>query len=540
MRRALLVLLAAVSFVLLIACANLANLLLARWASRQQELAVRASLGATRGRLLRQLLTESLVLALSGGLLGLLLAYLGIDVLLALAPPDLPRLETVRLDGRVFGFTLAVSLATGFLFGLAPAWKLSRLDLQGALKQGGRATSAGPGRSRLRGLLVVTEVALALVLLVGAGLMIRSFAQLRAVDAGFNPRHLLSMIVPLDPVRYPEPAARAALFRTLIDRVRALPGVESASAINHLPLAGDVWGKQVSIVGAPTPPPGEGLSVVWRLIDPGYLSTMQLEITRGRDLTAQDGPGAPPVVVINQAFRRRVWPGEDPLGKLIRVSDGGPNPRQVVGVVSDARQQDWTTPPRPEVYLPYFQNPNTPRYLTLVVRTATEPGAALTAAIKREVWTLDPNLPVSQVTTMDRVVAGAVGQPRFNLLLLNLFAATAMILAALGIYGVMAYSVSRRTQEIGIRMALGAHPATVRRLVVRQGMALAAAGLALGLGAALLATPAMESLLFGVSATDPATFVILPALLAAVALLACYLPARQATRISPMVALRAD
>jgi predicted permease len=541
-RRGLLVLLAGVGFVLLIACANLANLLLARWSSRQQELAVRASLGATRGRLARQLLTESLVLALAGGLLGLALAALGLDLLLALAPADLPRLETVRLDGRVFAFTLTLSLVTGLLFGLAPAWRLSQLDLQGALKRGGRTTSGGgPGAGGLRGLLVVTEVALALVLLVGAGLMIRSFGRLRAVDAGFNPHHLLSLIVPLDTRRYPDARGRATLFRALIDRVAALPGVQSAGAINHLPLAGDVWGKEVDIVGAPRPPPGAGLNAVWRLIDPGYLATMQLDVTRGRGFTAQDGPGTPPVVIINEAFRRRVWPAEDPLGKLIRVSDGdgGPAARQVVGVVADARQQDWTTPPRPEVYLPYFQSPNA-RYLTLVVRASTPPGPPLITAIDRELRALDPELPLSQVTTLDRVVAGATGQPRFNLLLLNVFAAMAMILAALGIYGVMAYAVSRRTQELGIRLALGAQPAALRRLVVRQGMALAVAGLALGLGAALLAAPVMDGLLFQVSATDPSTFLTLPLLLAAVALLACWLPARHATRISPMTALRSD
>jgi len=535
-RQALLVLLGAVSFVLLIACANVANLLLARSAARQKEIAIRTALGAGRLRLVRQLLTESMLLASLGGALGLLLARWGVKFLVALSPANLPRVETINLDSRVFGFTLAISLLTGLVFGLAPALQASKLDLNESLKEGGRSATEGIRRNRVRSLLMISEVALALVLLIGAGLMIRSFRRLQAVEAGFDPRRVLTLVVPLRSSQYSTGPQRSAFFQRLIERVGALPGVESASAINHLPLAGDIWTLGFTVEGRPAPPPGEGPSAAYRIIRPNYFHTMGISLLKGRDFTEHDAAGTPGVAIINEAFARNIWPHEDPIGKRIRVNDDGPDPREIVGIVKDVKQREWTAEPMREMYLPYLQNP-APSYLTLVARTTADP-LSLAAAVRNEVWTIDKDVPVSQVASMEQVIAGATGGPRFNLLLLNLFASVALILAAVGIYGVMAYSVSQRTHEIGIRLALGAQTTDVIKLVVGQGMALTLIGVAIGLAAAFAVTRLMSSLLFGVSATDPLTFAVIALLLLLVALVACYLPARRATKVDPMVALR--
>jgi putative ABC transport system permease protein len=548
-QRPLLVLLAGVGFVLLIGCANVANLLLARSAARRREIAIRASLGAGRGRLLRQLLTESALLALLGGGLGAGLAAWGVQALVALGPRDLPRLDGITVDGPVLLFTLAVSLLTGVVFGLAPAFQLTALDVQGTLRAGGRAATAG-GRSGdgMRGLLVVAEVALALVLLNGGGLMIRSFQRLGAIDPGFAPARVVAFEVPARQARPPatpdgmderdaRAEARRRLFQQLMARVRALPGVEAASAINHLPLAGDIWGRSYTVVGAPLPPPDRQPTAVYRVIAPGYLDTMGMTLLRGRDPGAHDGPGAPGVAVVNEALARATWPGQSALGKRISLEDGGPDPREIVGVVANVRQREWAAAAQPEVFLPYLQNPSST--LTLVVRAAADP-LALVPAVQREIAALDGELPLARAQVMDEVISDAVGQPRFQLLLLNLFAALALLLAAVGVYGVMAHAVSRRTQEMGIRLALGAPAGRVLGLVVGQGMQLAAAGVALGLVAAFAATRLLRALLYEVSPTDPVTFVALPLVLLAVAALASYPPARRATRIDPMTALRAD
>jgi putative ABC transport system permease protein len=536
-RRPLLVLLAGVGFVLLIACANVANLLLARSGARRREIGIRSSLGASRGRLVRQLLTESLVLALAGAAAGLLLAHWGVSLLAALGPRDLPRLQDITVDGAVLAFTLGVAALTGVLFGTGPALRLTAADVQTALREGGRGSTEGARGGRFRGALVVVEVALALVLMVGAGLMVRSFERLRAVDAGFDPRHVVAVSLPAAAARSEDPEARRALYRAVIQRVRALPGVAEAGGINHLPIGGDIWQRELAVVGAPVPPPGEEPHAVYRIITPGYLPALGLSLRRGRDFTDRDAPGAPGVAIVNEALARALWPGQDPLGKQIRVQDGGPELREVVGVVGDAKQRDWTARPLPEMYLAYLQNPSST--LSLVVRGSGDP-AGLGAAVQREIWACDPMLPASRVASMEQVVADALGQPRFHLLLLNLFAAVALLLAAVGIYGVMAQAVSQRTHEIGIRMALGAQAWQVRRMVLRQGMALAAAGAAAGLGAAGALTRLMRALLFEVSPTDPLTFLLLPALLIGVALLACWLPARRAAALPPMAALRSD
>jgi predicted permease len=543
----LLLLLGAVGFVLLIACANVAHMLLARTTDRQREIAVRTALGAGRTRVIRQFLTENLLLATIGASAGLLLALWGTHVLIALSPANLPRVETVAIDGHVLVFLLGVTVLTAVGVGLAPAMHATVANLSGALKEGGRGGSDGIRRNRLRSFLVVSEFALAFMLLIGAGLMIRSFLALQSVDPGFNPHHVLSMVVSVAGSKEAEANRRGIFYRQLLRQIGALPGVESVGGINHLPLAGDLWGWSFTIEGRPKPRPGESPGAVYRIVMPGYFETMRMPLLRGRTITDNDDVHAPGVVIINERAAREYWPGEDPLGKRITFDDDKQNPPTwltVIGVAKNAKQGDWASDPYPEAYLAALQNREflgTPgshmAYITLVVRTGGDP-AELAPAVKKTVWQFDRNLPISEVLTMDRVVADANAQPRFEMLLLGVFAAVALLLAAVGIYGVMSYAVSRRAHEIGIRISLGAGRADVLRMVVRQGMVQALAGTAAGVAGALLLSQLMAKMLYGVRPTDPVTFAGVTIVLGVAALLATCVPARQATRIEPIVALR--
>lgn len=546
----LLVLLAAVAFVLLITCANVAHMLLARAATRQKEVAVRAALGARHGRLVRQFLTESVLLGCVGGAMGLVLALLGTRALIALSPANIPRVQTVSIDMRAAFFLFAATILTSVGFGLVPALQASSVNVNETLKEGGRGGSEGVQRNHLRSLLVVSEFALALMLLIGAGLMIRTFGALQAVDPGFNPHNVISMIVSVAGSKEEDPGRREIFYRELIERVRALPGVQAAGGINHLPLAGDLWGWSFMIEGRPKPRPGESPGAVYRMVTPGYFAAMRLPIVRGRDVTDADNVKAPGVVVINEQAARQYWANEDPLGKRITFDGDRQNPvwLTIIGIAKDAKQDSWTDKATPEVYLAALQNHDFlgdsgreaaahMSYITLVARTADDP-ALLTSAMKRAAWSFDRNLAISQVVTMDGVVADANAQPRFEMMLLSIFAAVALVLAAVGIYGVISYSASRRTHEIGVRMSLGATRGDVLLLVVRQGVWLATAGSLTGLVGALLLSRLMAGLLYGVRPTDPVTFMAVAVGLSTVALLACYIPARRAMRIDPIRALR--
>jgi putative ABC transport system permease protein len=549
-RLPLLVLLGAVGFVLLIACANVAHMLLARGASRRREIAVRTALGASRGRIIRQLLTESGLLAIAGGLGGVALASLGIRVLVALSPADIPRIESVGLHPLVLAVALVVALITGLLFGLVPALQSSRTDLSDALRQGGggRGSSEARRGGRTRSLLVASEFSLALVLLAGAGLMIRTFLALERVDPGFDPRNVLSMVVSITGTGVRGAERRSAFFQDLRARVQALPGVESASAINHLPLAGDIWGWPIWFEGQPIPRPGEGHGATYRVVLPGYFGTMRIPLLAGRDLTTADNLQAPGVIIVNERLASRFWPGENPIGKRMTLDD----PRKVdgwlavVGVAKDSKQDDWTTTPDFEVYIPYLQNRYyleslgaNVSYLTLVIRT-TGDAAALTPAVREVVRALEPQAPLSEIQTMTQVVNDSNARPRFYLLLFAAFAAVAVALAAVGIYGVVSYSVSRRTQEIGIRIALGARPRDVLAHVVRDGMRMALAGAVAGVLGALALTRVMGNLLYGVAPGDPLTLVAVSVLLTAIALVASTVPAVRATKTDPLEALRSE
>lgn len=547
----LLVLLAAVAFVLLITCANVAHMLLARAATRQKESAVRAALGARRGRLIRQFLTESLLLGCIGGMLGLLIAVLGTRALIAMSPPTIPRVQTVSIDLHAALFLFAATILTSVGCGLVPALQASSVNVNDTLKEGGRSGAEGVQRSRLRSLLVVSEFALALMLLIGAGLMIRTFAALQAVDPGFNPHNLISMIVSVAGSKEADPGRRELFYRQLIERVRFLPGVQAAGAINHLPLAGDLWGGHFAIEGRPKPRPGESPGAVYRMVAPGYFAAMQLPIVRGRDITDSDNAAAPGVIIINEQAARQYWPGEDPLGKLVSFDDDTRNPKTwltIIGIAKDAKQDSWTDKATPEAYLAAFQNHDYlgdsgteaskhMNYITLVVRTAGDP-AAVTSGMKEAAWSFDRNLAISQVVTLDGVVSEANAQPRFEMMLLSIFAAVALVLAAVGIYGVISYSASRRTHEIGVRMSMGATRQDILLLVIRQGVWLAVAGSIAGLAGALLLSRLMAGLLYGVEPTDPLTFAGVSVGLGVVAMLACYIPARRAMHIDPMAALR--
>jgi putative ABC transport system permease protein len=547
----LLVLLGAVAFVLLITCANVAHMLLARASARQKEVAVRAALGARRTRIMRQFVTESLLLGGFGGVAGLGLAVIATRALIAMSPANIPRVQTVAIDLRAALFLFGATILTSVGFGLAPALQASSVNVNDTLKEGGRGNSEGAGRNRLRSLLVVSEFALALMLLIGAGLMIRTFAALQAIDPGFNPHGVVSMIVSVAGSKEADPARRAVFYHQLIERVRSLPGVQGAGAINHLPLAGDLWGWPFMIEGRPKPQPGESPIAVYRMVTPGYFEAMRLPLIRGRDIAETDTAGAPGVVLISERTAKEYWPGEDPIGKRISFDDDKVNPRTwltIVGIAKNAKQDDWAAAPFTEVYLAAFQNhdflgdsgsdaASHVTYITLVARTTGDP-AAMAPAMKEAAWSFDRNLAISQVVTMDGVVAEATAQPRFEMLLLSIFAGVALVLATVGIYGVISYSVSRRTHEIGVRMSLGASRGNVLLLVVRHGMWLALAGSLTGLGGSLLLSRLMAKLLYGVKPTDPVTFLAVATGLGLVAMFACYIPARRAMRIDPMSALR--
>jgi putative ABC transport system permease protein len=536
MRPALFVLLGAVGFVLLIACTNVANLLLARAASRRREIAIRTALGAGRGRLIRQFLTESVLLSVLGGAFGMLIAKWGTDALVSLATGYIPSTVEIDLDWRVLSFTLLLSLLTGTVFGLAPALQVSKTDVQEALKEGGNSGSS-PRGNWLRSLLVVAEIASALVLLVGAGLLIKSFTRLQRIDPGFRSENVLTMKIALPDAKYKSQTSASAFYRQLLERVEALPGVESAGVINLLPVQQSGTNGEIQVEGQAPDPSGQSPLVEVRAASPEYFRALGIQLVAGRFFNAADEEKSAQVVIVNETFARKLIPDQDPLGKQIK-NDSGP-PITIVGVVRDVKQSGLTAEVRPELFSPYTQpfwsgmNQN----MNLVVRTASDP-SSLTAAIRKEVLAVDPAQPVYGVQTMEAVLGRAVSYQRLNMQLLGIFAALAMLLAVIGIYSVMSYLVTQHTREIGIRMALGAQPWDVLKLVLGQGMILTLAGVGLGLIGAFMLTRLMSNLLYGVTASDPLTYAAVSALLFVVALVACYVPARRATKVDPMVALR--
>jgi putative ABC transport system permease protein len=534
----LFILFGAVSLVLLIACANFANLMLTRAAARQQEIVIRTALGAGRGRLIRQLLTESALLACLGGAVGLLFAWWGLDLLVTLKPANLPRLDAITIDGRVLIFTLGISLLTGLIFGLIPALHSSKLNINEALKEGGRSSTTGGARGRLRSVLVVSELALALVLLIGAGLLIKSLFLLRDVKTGFNPENLLTMRLELPEARYKEIPKQMQFRNSLIEAVNSLPGAQGA-LISELPLSGYRLNHNFVIEGRPALAPGTEPDIETRSVTRDYFQTMGIPLQNGRQFTAQDREGATFVGMINESAAREYFPNENPIGARIRWARG-PKDKwiTIAGVVGDVKHFGLGLPERSAIYTLYEQQDQPwKRWMYLVVRSQSD-AAAMTGAVKEKIRSIDHQLPATNVNLMTEVMAESLAAQQFNMLLLGLFAMVALLLAVVGIYGVISYSVSQRTHEIGIRMALGAQTRDVLGLVLTQGLRLAVTGVALGLLAAFALTRVMESLLFGVSATDPLTFVSIALLLASVALLACFVPARRAAKTDPMVALR--
>jgi putative ABC transport system permease protein len=539
-RPALLVLSAAVSVLLLIACANVANLLLARATARKREIAIRFALGASRKRIVVQLLTENVVLSLLGGAVGLLFAFWGIEALMALAPRNIPRLDTIGIDRDVLWFALAVSLGTGLLFGLAPALTVSQPQLNESLKEGGRSGAEGGAARRLRSGLAVTEIALSFVLLAGAGLLIRSFMELQNVHPGFNAQQVLTVKLALPQSKYAEDQQVVNFYDQLLARLSAQPGVQIATATNSLPLDSGAAYYSFTVEGRVTAPTDNQRDAETRLVHPEYFRALQIPLKRGRLLDDRDAAGAPDVVVINETMARKHFGDDDPLGK--RITFGDPQAADVewftvVGIVGDVRAEALTAEPYAQTYGSYRQSPR--RAMTLVLRTAGDP-LALVSAVRQQVAALDAQQPLYDVRTGEQVMARAVALNRFNMLLIVVLAAIALLLAAIGVYGVISYSVAQRTREIGVRMALGASEGNVLKLVVGEGMLLAGAGIAVGLVAAFASTRIMASLLYGITATDPVTFVSLALLLAAVAFLASYIPARRATRVDPAIALRAE
>ena len=537
-RPALLVLLGAVSVLLLIACANVANLLLARATARQREIAIRAALGASRGRIISQLLTENVLLSLCGGVLGLLFAYWGMDALLALSPGNIPRLDSIGIDRQVLVFTIAVSLVTGLIFGLAPALTVSKPQLNDTLKDGGRGgTEAGTAR-RLRSGLAVAEIALSFVLLVGAGLLIRSFMQLQDVNPGFSADHLLTVKLSLPTAKYTENQQVVNFYDQLLARLGTQPGVQAAAVTNSLPLDGGSDYASFSVEGRTVALTDRQPDAELRIVAPEFFKALRVPLRSGRLLDDRDAGGAPDVVVINETLARKHFGGDDPLGKRITFGDPQASDAEwftVVGIVGDVRASSLHDEPYAQVYGSYRQSPR--RSMTVVLRTAGDP-MALAGSVRQQVAALDPQQPLYNMRTADQVLAASIARPRFNMLLIALLAGIALVLAAIGVYGVMSYSVTQRTHELGVRMALGASASNVLKLVVGEGMLLAGIGIGVGIVAAIGVTRIMGSLLYGVTATDPFTFVSLALLLGTIAFVACYIPARRATKVDPIVALR--
>ncbi len=540
-RPALLLLLGAVAAVLLIACVNVANLLLARAASRGREVAIRTSMGASRWRVTRQLITESVLLSLGGGVLGLLFAWASLGPLLKLSATSLPAVFAVSLDGWVLFFTLAVSLVTGLLFGIVPALRTAKLDLRETLNESSRGSTAGPGHHRIRGALVAGEIAMAMLLLVGAGLLLRSFSRLQDIPPGFQADHLLVADLPLSLTAYAKPEQRFQFFDRIVERVKSLPGVRSAGAASFLPVSGGGGLLHFNIYGRPPKSPHDYIATGYRTTTPNYFETLGMPLAKGRFFTAADTEKAPAVVVINATMAKTYFPGENPLGKRLQV---GATPEsdvpwmEVVGVVGDVRQ-GLDLDPKAEMYLPYRQADQVlPVFqLSIVLRTATDP-LLQASALRSALAEIDPNQPLVRVRTMEENMAATVAQPRFRTWLIGIFAGLALILAGVGVYGVMSYTVTQRTSEIGIRVTLGAQPEDVFRIVVGEGLRLALTGVGAGLLGALALTRLLRSFLYGVSAYDPLTFVGVALILTLVAVAASFFPARRATLVDPMVALR--
>jgi predicted permease len=540
-RTGLYVLFGAVLCVLLIANANVANLLLARASVRGKEMALRAAVGASRARIIRQLLTESLLLAGLGGLFGLLIAQWGTEALIRTVPQNIPRISSIQIDVVVLVFTLVVSLATGIIFGLVPAWQASHVDLNTALKTGTRTGTSGEHKHHLRNALVMSEVALALILLVCAGLLIQSFARLGRVSPGLQTERLLTARIQLPSVGYPKNENIIAFFDEFLPRIRALPGVESASTIVPLPLTGSNMVTDFDIEEHPLPE-GQRAGAPVRLIATDYFTTMGIPLRKGRVFDENDRLDSAPVVIVNERFANKFFPGQNALGKRIKpgfaADDTGEKMREIVGVVGNVKHSSLKKDDSPEMYLPRTQIPFD--IVSLVVRSRVSDPAALTSALRTELARVDAGIPLTSVRIFDEYISRSLARPRFNALLLSIFAGTALVLTAIGIYGVMAYSVAQRTNEIGIRMALGAAQSNIFRLVVGQAMTLVAISLGLGLVGAFAATRLLSSMLFGVGAWDPPTFVSIVLLIAAVAFLAAWLPARRASRVDPVVALRSE
>jgi putative ABC transport system permease protein len=531
----LLLLLGAVGFVLLIACANVANLFLARGEVRHKEIAIRKAMGASAGRIISMLFVESILLALMGGVAGLAIAFWGLDAMIAISPARVLDLQNIKMDSSILFFTFLVSALSGILFGMAPAFQMARSEVQSWLKDTTRGTTSGVRGSRVRNMLVVSEIALSVVLVIGAGLLIRSFYKLQRVSPGFNSNSVLSVRFDLPEARYPQAFQAAQFYDQLLSRINSLPSVKSSADAIFIPLFNSEsnWGFEIE--GRTQ----EGAKVAYyNMVSPDYFKVLEVPLLHGRFFTKQDQEKTEGAVIINETTARRFWKDENPVGKRINVNMGIPVWREIVGVVGDVRNISLGAAPDLQMYFPLIDAEfATIRMGNLLIRTESNP-LALVEPVKSEIRSLDPNLPFATVRTLDEIVSTSVAQPRFTTALLGLFASIAMLLAAIGIYGVISYSVARRTHEIGIRMALGARRNQIVNLVVGQGVALAAIGVAIGLIAAILLTRVMSSLLFEISATDPVTFVVISAVLGFVALIASYVPARRAAKVDPMIALR--